>query len=109
MKQACYIGVAFFGMICGIPAFLHPVFLVAVSYSNNIMNPVFFDYGPLIVYFASLMASTAVVILAGIPAAIYERLTGVKGDSTNASLLIWFAGTVILAIPAIGPFLRIGL
>ena len=59
--------------------------------------------------FASLMVSTATIILGGIPAAIYERLTGAKDDSTMASLWIWLAGTAILTLPAIGNFFQFGL
>ena len=33
--------------------------------------------------FASLMVSTATIILGGIPAAIYERFVGAKDDSTE--------------------------
>jgi hypothetical protein len=59
--------------------------------------------------FASLMVSTATIIIGGIPAVIYERLTGAKDDSSEASLWIWLAGTAILTIPAMGNFLKIGL
>jgi hypothetical protein len=55
------------------------------------------------------MVSTATLILAGIPAALYERYVGAKDDSTDASLWIWLAGTAILAMPAVGNFLRFGL
>ena len=55
------------------------------------------------------MVSTATIILAGIPAAIYERFVGAKDDSTPVSLWIWLAGTAILTVPAIGNFLQIGL
>ena len=54
------------------------------------------------------MLSTGTVILAGIPAAIYERHVGAKDDSTDTSLWIWLVGTAILAIPAAGNFLRFG-
>jgi hypothetical protein len=54
--------------------------------------------------FASLMVSTATIILGGIPAAIYERVTGAKDDSTEVSLWIWLAGTALLTLPAIGSF-----
>ena len=37
---------------------------------------------PLMFFFASLMVSTATVILGGIPAALYERYIGAKDDST---------------------------
>jgi hypothetical protein len=33
----------------------------------------------------------------------------VEGDSTEASLWIWLAGTALLTVPAIGNFFRIGL
>ena len=59
--------------------------------------------------FASLMVSTATIILGGIPAAIYERFVGAKDDSTEVSLWIWLAGTAILTLPAIGNFFDIGL
>ena len=55
------------------------------------------------------MLATATIILAGIPAALYERFVGAKDDSTEASLWIWLAGTAILTLPAIGNFLKIGI
>jgi hypothetical protein len=55
------------------------------------------------------MLSTASIILGGIPAAIYERFIRATDDSTDASLFIWLAGTALLAIPAVGNFLRVGL
>jgi hypothetical protein len=55
------------------------------------------------------MVSTATLILGGIPAAIYERVQGIKEDSSEVSLWIWLAGTAILALPAAGNFLKIGL
>src|SRR5436853_6209468 len=54
--------------------------------------------------FASLMVSTATIILGGIPAAIYEHVVGAKEDSSQASLWIWLASTVLLTLPAIGTF-----
>jgi hypothetical protein len=63
---------------------------------------------PLTLMFASLMVSTATIILGGIPAAVYERAKAAT-DSTDISLWIWLAGTAILTIPAIGNFFSIGL
>ena len=72
-------------------------------------GPLLFGSVPLMLIFASLMVSTATVILGGIPAALYERYIGAKDDSTESSLFIWLAGTGILAVPAIGNFLQVGL
>ena len=101
-----YIGIAFFGMINGI---FNPLIVFAYVWSKVLMSYPLFEVEALIFYFASLMLSTATIILGGIPAAIYERFAGVAGDSTPTSLWIWLAGTGILTIPAIGDFLRIGL
>ncbi len=101
-----YIGIAAFGMINGI---FNPLMVFAYVWTKVLLSYPLFEFEPLIFYFASLMLSTATVILGGIPAAIYERFAGVKGDSTVTSLWIWLAGTAVLSIPAIGNFLSIGL
>jgi ABC-type transport system involved in multi-copper enzyme maturation permease subunit len=46
-------------------------------------------------YLASLMASATTLILAGVPAALYERAKGLE-TSSPMSIGIWFAGTVVL-------------
>jgi hypothetical protein len=101
-----YIGIAFFGMINGI---FNPFFVIVFQVSIYLMAAPLFGSTAAIAYFASLMLSTGTVILAGIPAALYERYIGAKDDSTIASLWIWLAGTAILSIPAIANFLKIGL
>ena len=101
-----YIGIAFFGMVNGV---FNPLIVFAYVWAKVFMSYPLFEVEAMIVYFASLMLSTATIILGGIPAAIYERFAGIEGDSTITSLWIWLAGTAILTIPAIGDFLRIGL
>jgi hypothetical protein len=101
-----FIGIAFFGMVNGL--FNQLWLLFSLIYVQQFAGPLFFGSVPLTLLFSSLMVSTATIILGGIPAAIYERLSG-AGDSTDASLWIWLAGTAILTLPAIGNFLAIGL
>jgi hypothetical protein len=103
-----YICVAFFGMINGIP-FFNPFYIVALSFSDQLMTVPLFGVKELVVYFASLMLSTLTIILAGIPAAIFERFVGAKDDSTVTSMWIWVAGTLFLALPALGNFFQYGL
>jgi hypothetical protein len=83
--------------------------LFALIYTQQLAGPLFFGSMSLTLMFASLMVSTATLILGGIPAAIYERVQGIKEDSSEVSLWIWLAGTAILALPAAGNFLKIGL
>ena len=106
-RNLYYVAIAFFGMINGL--FNQTWLLFAVFHAQIFVSQgLLFGSVPLTLMFASLMVSTATIILGGIPAAIYERATSAK-DSTDASLWIWLAGTAILTIPAIGNFFRIGL
>ncbi len=102
-----YIGIAFFGMINGM---FNQLWLWFALIPMQILAPALvFGSVPLTLMFSSLMVSTATIILAGIPAAVYERFVGAKEDSTDGSLLIWLAGTAILTAPALGNFLQYGL
>ena len=102
-----YIGIAFFGMINGL--FNQALVPFAYVFAKVLAPALLFGSESLTLLFASLMASTATIILGGIPAVIYERYTGAKGDSTEVSLWIWLAGTALLTLPAIGNFFQIGL
>jgi uncharacterized membrane protein YcfT len=106
-RNAYYIGIAFFGMINGI--FNQTALLFALIHMQVLAPSLLFGSTSLTLLFSSLMVSTATIILAGLPAAIYEHLIGAKDDSTIASLWIWLAGTGILTLPAIGNFLQFGL
>lgn len=105
-RQFYFVGIAFFAMVNGI---FNPLMPFAYVFSKTLMYVPLFGSEALIFYFAALMLSTATVILAGIPAALYERAIGAREDSTPTSLWIWLAGTAILALPAIGRFFQTGL
>lgn len=106
-RNLYYIAIAFFGMINGI--FNQLGLLFTLIYVQALTGPLLFGSTSLTLIFASLMVSTGTIILAGVPAAIYERIVRAKDDSTEASLWIWLAGTAILTIPAVENFIRIGL
>ena len=102
-----YLGIAFFGMVNG----LYNQALVPFAYLFvKVLAPaLLFGSESLTLMFASLMASTATIIVGGIPAALYERYVGAKDDSTEVSLWIWLAGTALLTLSAVGNFFQIGL
>ena len=106
-RNLYYVAIAFFGMVNGI--FNQLWLLFALIHVQVLAPALLFGSVPLTLMFASLMVSTATIILGGIPAALYERFMGAKDDSSETSLWIWLAGTGILTIPAIGNFLKIGL
>jgi hypothetical protein len=101
-RNLYFVAIAFFGMVNGL---FNQSWLVFSLIHMQILAPaLLFGSVPLTLMFASLMVSTATIILGGIPAAIYERIIGAKDDSTESSLWIWLAGTAVLTLPAIGNF-----
>ena len=106
-RQWYYVGIAFFGMINGL--FNQLALLFALIHVQILAPALLFDNVSLTLMMSSLMVSTATIILAGIPAAIYERVAGTGDDSTPTSLWIWLAGTGILTLPAMGNFIETGL
>jgi hypothetical protein len=102
-----FVGIAFFGMINGL--FNQALVPFAYLFAKVLAPGLFFGSESLALMFASLMASTATVIVGGIPAALYERFTGAKDDSPDVSLWIWLAGTALLTLPAVGNFFQFGL
>lgn len=82
--------------------------LLQVVAAMIVLAPGFFAPSPPILFFsASLMLSTLTVMVAGVPAALYERATGAT-QPTPVSMWIWLAGAAILTLPAIGLFLDVG-
>ena len=73
-----FIGIAFFGMVNGL---FNQTWLLFAILNMQILAPsLLFGSVSLTLMFASLMVSTATVILGGIPAALYERFSGLKED-----------------------------
>lgn len=65
--------------------------------------PAFFVGSPLVLfYLTSLMVALAALVISGLPAAIFERLTG-RTRSDGASLGIWLAAATVLALPILWP------
>ena len=108
-RQYYYIAIAFFGMINGL--FNQLALLFAVLHMQILAPALLFGSTGLTLMFSSLLVSTATIIIGGIPAAIYERMTGTgtETESNEVSLWIWLAGTAILTLPAIGNFFIFGL
>lgn len=77
---------------------------------SPLFDPVFFLLRPFVVpllsspivlfYLTSIFISVMTLLIAGIPAAIYERVRG-HAESTPISVGIWLVATVVLALPGI--------
>lgn len=102
-RQPFIIGIAAFGIISGI---FSPLVLLMRLWLQNFLPAFFVDSPAIMAFIVSLFTSTIVIILAGVPAAIYERVAGLK-DSNTVSLWIWVSCTAFLSLPAIVNVVRI--
>ena len=100
-----YIGIAFFGMVNGL--FNQTWLLFSLIHMQILAPALLFGSVPLTLMFASLMVSTATIILGGIPAAIYERVVGAKEIRPKPRCGSGSPETALLTLPAIGNFFAI--
>lgn len=94
-----------FAIVCGL---FHPWLGFAFFFVSALEGALFFGFLPLVFLFSSLIFSTACLIVAGIPAAIYEHVTGNRRTDT-VSLWIWLIASAAIALPAFGNLFRFGL
>ncbi len=86
------------GMLNGI---FSPFFVITSQVMLTAIMPLLILAGPVVTAFlASLVAATATIMLAGIPAALFERIT--RRPATDAvSYAIWLAAAVLISLPAL--------
>jgi hypothetical protein len=76
-------------------------YLAPVWALRGLWYPFFLPASPAIALFiSSLVVSTLTLMIAGVPAALYERATASE-DSNTVSMWIWLAGVLLLALPAL--------
>jgi len=86
--------------LCALSGIFNPAARIFGQIAIREFFPTVLQYPLLLTYGASLLGATTVLILSGIPAAIYERVQGLE-RSNGVSLAIWAAGAAILGIPAL--------
>jgi hypothetical protein len=72
-----------------------PVLLPFLLLLKPMVAGTFFATPLVLTYLASILASATTLLLAGIPAALYERAKGLE-TSSPVSIGIWLAGTLVL-------------
>ncbi len=77
-----------------------PFLAIAVPVAAVLMPEVFPRSVGWVLFFSSLLVASATLLISGVPAALYERLTE-RGQGSTAATLIWLAGAALLALPAL--------
>lgn len=91
-------------LLCIFNGFLSPV-LPLVFHLAPIWIPDFVPLTPNTVLFVSSLAiSFGTLLLSGVPAALFERLTG-RQETDRAAMLVWVAGALVLSLPGLAGLL----
>ena len=86
------------GMLNGI---FSPFFVITSQVMITAIMPLLILAGPRVTAFlASLIAATATIMLAGLPAALFERITG-RRETDTASYAIWLTAAVVISLPGL--------
>ncbi|WP_181706987.1 hypothetical protein [Chthonobacter rhizosphaerae] len=96
-NQSFYVALLGFAIVNGI-------FSPAVAFAF-LLHPLWYPpiapfYLPVVFLLSSLLVATATLMIAGVPAAIFEHVSGQRKDN-KASAWIWLAGTALLSTPAV--------
>jgi hypothetical protein len=81
-----------------------PIFDSIFYYIDTFARGSLFYSPQLYLYLTSVFISLMTLLIAGIPAALYERIRGLKA-STAVSLCIWLVAAVLLSLPTIMSYL----
>jgi hypothetical protein len=97
-QDGLLVGIAGFSLLSGMhfSPYFEPAFILV-----KFFGPAFFVNSTLLLlYFTSLLVSLSALVIAGVPAALFERLTG-RRQSDAVSLGIWCAGCALIAMPSL--------
>lgn len=96
-------GILLLGLISGI---FSPYKFIIILAMRALAPGLLLSSPQIVLLLSMLIFATLTIMLAGIPAALFERATG-RTDSDRMSYLIWFGATCILCIPAFRVLLQI--
>jgi hypothetical protein len=99
MRRDSFI-VAIAGLSLANGTHLSPFFDPAFLLFRNFAPAFFITSQVLVFYFTSLFLATFTLLVAGVPAAIYERVKGEKQGSIT-SMIIWLVCLIPLTLPSI--------
>jgi hypothetical protein len=85
--------------ICMVNGIFSPWVAVALQIAPILMPEAFPRSVGWALFFSSIIVATATLLLSGIPAALFERLT--RGRTT-APLWVWLAVATLMSLPALG-------
>jgi len=89
--------------LCIINGIFSPYLSIAVPVSAALMPELFPRTVEWVLFWGSVLLSSATLLFSGVPAALYERLVD-RDTGSTVSMWIWLAGAALLSAPAVVRF-----
>jgi hypothetical protein len=86
---------------------LSPYIAIAMPIAAVLMPEVFPRSVGWVLFYSSILVSSATLLVSGVPAALYERFID-RGRGGIATMAIWMAGAVLLSLPALRHMMALG-
>jgi hypothetical protein len=86
--------------LCIINGIFSPYLNIAVPITAALMPELFPRTVEWVLFWGSVLLSSATLLFSGVPAALYERLVGDSDPEATTSMWIWFGCAVLLSSPA---------
>jgi hypothetical protein len=86
--------------ICIFNGIFSPFLMLAIPITAVLMPELFPREIQWVLFWSSILISSATLLFSGVPAALYERLVE-RDPEASTSAWIWLAGAVALTVPAV--------
>jgi hypothetical protein len=87
--------------LCIINGIFSPYLNIAVPISAALMPELFPRTVEWVLFWGSVLLSSATLLFSGVPAALYERFAGDSDPEATTAMWIWFGCAALLTFPAI--------
>ena len=84
--------------LCILNGLFSPYLKIAIPVTAALLPELFPRTVEWVLFWSSVMLSSATLLFSGVPAALYERLAGCDPEAT-VPIWIWLAGAVTLSLP----------
>ena len=85
--------------VCVVNGIFSPYLKVAIPISAALLPELFPRTVEWVLFWGSILLSSATLLFSGVPAALYERLIQ-RDEKNDASMWIWLTGAAVLSLPA---------
>jgi len=86
--------------LCVVNGIFSPYLKIAIPIGAALLPEIFPRTVEWVLFWSSILLSSATLLFSGVPAALYERFID-SNEKTGVSMWVWLAGAALLSAPSI--------